>query len=311
MTSAPPAALCSQIQLESLDPDLARVLQSTGHSLTSLEPIRRSDSPRPMPCCYRARFAGAGCLKARVVASGSQAERIEYILRHLAGPTSGALPQVVARCGRALLTPWIDGPTLDRAPSSSTLVARCAALHAAIHTVPVPEEYPFAAEGNASAPPNLERALAALRAAGVLSGSEAADLAAIAVRFAPPAFPSGFVHRDLCAENIVIDSHGELRVVDNETVAVGAYDFDLARTWYRWPMSGRDRQAYLSAYARRRGLDEFLDHFPYWAILTLVDSAQGRQGAPEPVASLPLARLRRLLETIDRGVAVSRLVFES
>jgi hypothetical protein len=30
---------------------------------------------------------------------------------------------------------------------------------------------------------------------------------------------------------------GRLRVVDNEALSVGACDYDLARTWHRWPMT--------------------------------------------------------------------------
>ena len=35
----------------------------------------------------------------------------------------------------------------------------------------------------------------------------------------------------------MIRPDGALCLVDNETVDLGPLDYDLARTWYRWPLA--------------------------------------------------------------------------
>jgi hypothetical protein len=84
-------------------------------------------------------------------------------------------------------------------------------------------------------------------------------------------------------------------VVDNETICELWQDYDLARTWYRWPMDTLAFAAFLEGYHLHRAADEFLAHFQFWTISVLLRSAafRLRNGvAPE----LPVQRLESLLQ---------------
>jgi aminoglycoside phosphotransferase (APT) family kinase protein len=65
---------------------------------------------------------------------------------------------------------------------------------------------------------------------------------------------AGVVHRDLCPENIVRRPSGALCVIDLESAAIGAGAYDLARTWYRWPMAPEHRAALFTAYTDHGGV---------------------------------------------------------
>jgi aminoglycoside phosphotransferase (APT) family kinase protein len=105
----------------------------------------------------------------------------------------------------------------------------------------------------------------------------------------------GLVHKDFCRENMVVSPDGVVRVVDNETLAVDCPDYDLTRTWYRWPMDPAQAVAYLAGYRRHRSTETLARHFPFWAVAVLSESAlfRLRRGLS---AALPLGRLRELLD---------------
>ena len=65
----------------------------------------------------------------------------------------------------------------------------------------------------------------------------------------PIAAARGPVHGDLCAENLVLASDGRVISIDNERVRIDFLDFDLARTWTRWPMSARMHTRFERRYA--------------------------------------------------------------
>ena len=125
---------------------------------------------------------------------------------------------------------------------------------------------------------------------------------AAATAAAPAEVEVGLVHGDLCLENIVIHT-GIIRIVDTEDLRIYACDHDLARTWYRWPMSDAAWSAYRDGYERERGATRFLDSFVHWAVVALVESAAFRLRAHTPAAGEPVARLRDLLA---RGAAHAR-----
>ena len=81
------------------------------------------------------------------------------------------------------------------------------------------------------------------------------------------------IHRDYCAENLLLAPSGRIHVVDNESIDVGPLDYDLARTWYRWPMGPRQRAAYWKGYARYRDPGSFSSSFAFWAVKVLVESS--------------------------------------
>ena len=107
--------------------------------------------------------------------------------------------------------------------------------------------------------------------AGALSSASRKRLIALLEAHLPADSPIGVIHRDFCAENLVWDASGQPHVVDNETMQIGALDFDLARTWYRWPMTDAQATAFLDGYSSHRSPESFLASFVFWTLVMLVD----------------------------------------
>src|SRR4030095_9232601 len=121
-----------------------------------------------------------------------------------------------------------------------------------------------------------ERSLRALLAAKAVEESLAACLRAAAAERDPRIAPAGIIHTDLCAENLVVDPAGIVRAVDNEALRTGPTGFDLARFWYRWPMSASAWDTYVSAYARLADPEPALAHFAFWKLAAVLHSARVR-----------------------------------
>src|SRR5690606_4751555 len=73
-------------------------------------------------------------------------------------------------------------------------------------------------------------------AASALTADEAAALVQLMRALDPGHAPAVLIHLDFCTENMVVDAHGALRVIDNEQLEIAAAGLDLARTFCRWPM---------------------------------------------------------------------------
>ena len=142
----------------------------------------------------------------------------------------------------------------------------------------------------------LEADLGTLRDAGAIAEDQARRLLAAAARHDPRVAATSLIHKDLCPENLVIDPHGVLRAVDNEWMTVGPTGFDLARTWYRWPMSDPMWRSYLSAYARFADPEPALSHFTFWRIAAVAKSARVRIERGMGGADVPLRCLAALAD---------------
>ena len=124
----------------------------------------------------------------------------------------------------------------------------------------------------------------------------AQEAVALARRSAPATADWGLCHGDFCAENLLVVPALGLHVVDNETICELWQDYDLARTWYRWPMEALAFAAFLDGYREHRQADTFLAHFQFWAICALLRSAafRLREGVS---AEVPIRRLEALLKS--------------
>ena len=120
----------------------------------------------------------------------------------------------------------------------------CGALQGFVHRVPIAADapdQPADAVGGSSA--RLRARIAELQAAAVLQEHDSQRAVDLAERYAPDTCALGFVHNDFCAENIVLTPAGDCAVIDNELLGIGPLDYDLGRTWYRWPMTPAQRAA--------------------------------------------------------------------
>jgi phosphotransferase family enzyme len=296
MNSTPDPIVTSQ-----LGDSLLRLVRTIGVPLVEVTPLRGPGYPGYEPNSFRIDFADGRSLKGRRCGNARRAELVESVLRHLDHP---ALPKAVARSGEALLVEWAEGRPLDGPDCTPDLLSSCGALQGYMHSVPIPRQHPFAGDVTMAARiEKLEQDLTALAAGRVLDDDEARRARELAVRCAPQHPDVGFVHRDFCAENLVLTPAGDIRVVDNEALAVDACDYDLGRTWHRWPMRRPQREAYFDGYARHRSPADFVRHFPFWAIVAVAGAASFRLKIHPAGALAPASKLRALLHALECGAA--------
>lgn len=297
----------SSAQLErSLGADLLAAVRALDLSLVAATPAAGDGYPGYQPSAFRLETADGRVLKGRLLDNAAAAEQAEYVAR--------ALPRVVPaplmRCGRALVTEWVEGWRPDGARCTTVLLRQCGALLAGVHLMPIAAaDQQRSAARLAGRSANLRDGAAALTAVGILAPDEAEAMIETALRHAPRITSMGFTLGDFCPENTIVARSGEVFFIDHEGLAIDHCDYDFARTWYRWAMTAEQRAAFLDGYAERRSVEAVRTHFPYWAIIALVAAAEFRRLRHADAAAIPIGRLRALLAGLARGVAAADLVY--
>lgn len=272
------------------DPDLRDLLAAL--PVLRIAPVTSLAGANSARASYRAELRDGGSVKARRLSDPFEAERLAHLTRHLRSPQ---VPEVLAQRGAAVIEPWIEGSPLDGLASDLPRMSACGALLAAIHTAPPPADAAGRiADAREERRARLDQNMRALREMNAIDDGAAQEIAALAS--APPKAPAfGLIHGDFCAANLVETRDGRIVTIDNETLRLEALDYDLARTWYRWPMNADEANAFLDGYRGRRDPADFLRGFRYWAACALVDAAVFRRGAGTGDPDLPLRRLDGLL----------------
>jgi aminoglycoside phosphotransferase (APT) family kinase protein len=214
-----------------MTPEIAAALAHfaiTPRRVVLISPLRERKGSR---YSYRVDAQDGRVVKLRQLNSSERARRLLQLRTGL----EAAFAPALAHHGRVLLEEWIDGAALSdadaaaRAEEAGALLGRlhATALDSAAHTTR------STSERSAEALSNLE----ILYAAGQLAPSVAAALRAEIARRDPGTARAVLIHLDFCAENMLIDTRGRLRVIDNELLMIAPAGFDLGRTFDRWPMS--------------------------------------------------------------------------
>jgi Ser/Thr protein kinase RdoA (MazF antagonist) len=280
-----------------LGADLWALVARLDAPLVAARILTRLPSPVMAHASFQLRFANGRTVKGRRVETPDQAHRIAELL-----PRLGVrhFPRLLACHGHALLEAWIPGTSLARVTPSALVFRRCGRILGSIHVTRSPDGMVTVPAGAARRLAVAERQLAQLEGLGALSGASSRRALCHLRDNVPDHVAAGIIHRDFCAENIVLTSVRDPYVIDNETIRVDTPELDLARTWYRWPMTPPQREAFLTGYRSRRDPSSFLRHFPFWGIAALVDTALFRLRAQTPAASLPVRRLDALLRQLER-----------
>ena len=269
MTAAPePGPVAVTSDPERLGPDLEALVAALDVPVRRIVALTRLRAPGVEHASFRLELADGRVLKGRRLLSAEHAARVTAILEVM---DRRHFPHVIAHLGEALLEEWRPGELLDHTTLGPARMRQCGAILGAVHRAAPP-----AVEVDERARP--EARLEAVRwqsrrlvQAGALSAASRRRLIALLEARLPADPAIGVIHRDFCAENLVWDASGQPHVVDNETMQVGALDFDLARTWYRWPMTDAQATAFLDGYRAHRSPEAFLTSFVFWALATLVD----------------------------------------
>lgn len=270
--------------------DLWRLAKSGASPLTDVAMLSRPS--RAARGTFRLTFADGSVVKGRRCEHRRQAERIQELAAYL---DPRHFPRIHRRHGCALLEEWVEGRPLA-ATTDDGVFERSGAILASLHSVGLPRDRRLSARSYIEASgPRVIQGLARLVRLNAVSKEDGAAARELAMSSIPRDLVPALVHGDFCGDNMVVDANGRVHPIDNESVIVHVPEYDLARTWYRWPMSERQRAAYETGYGDSPAVARFRTHFDFWAILVLVESALFRLrvaiGAPE----IPLQRLRSLL----------------
>ena len=271
--------------------DLWALVESRGIRLQDATQL--SGTPGASRATFRLEFADGRILKGRRCQTSGQAAQIERLGRLL---DPRYFPRVLARQGPALLTEWVAGRPLMPGDITVARLRACGTILAEVHRTPIADQERAAASSSILAwRRTLMDGLVALTRCGALRPGEQEAAAALAARSTPPHPTLCLTHGDFCEQNIVLDQRAELHVVDNENLGVQPVEYDLARTWYLWPMKTAERTAFVGGYALDEPLARFTAHFDFWTTLVLVESARFRLRHRTADPSVPLRRLRSLI----------------
>lgn len=280
-----------------LGPSLGELVVDLGMSITRAEEItvvpafgvRRT---------YRLWCSDGRTLKGRNFPSAARAEVAWRIHEQFGSPV---LAKAIARRGEAMLEEWVEGSVLAGGPIAPALICQAGRLLGALHACPVPgigdiAHEPLDVEGWLR---KTEDNLSALEDQGVLSAAGVARLLDLAHARRREAATIGVVHRDLCPENLVLRSDGQLVSVDNGSLTIGSIAEDLARLRYRWPMSAGELDAFCAGYEEFRSADGLRGVPWFWHVIVLVNSARARLGISRSAASAVVRPIASLLQEAD------------
>ncbi len=280
-------------------PDVLRVLADLGLAPRSFTPVGGYPKWRRGRVTYRVELASGDVVKVRRVTRTRAPRRAELVVRALDDPD---LPAPLALHGRVTVERWVDGVPLDSMTPTMWQIEAAADLLGRLHAVTSVPGRPF--RRVSSLAPLLAKSVKridTLRDRELLTGAEAKELVGRLRNGFPERATRGVVHGDLCAQNLVATPDGRLVSIDNERVRIDFLDFDLARTWVRWPMSEAARDRFERRYATWGRPTPERAETTAWRVCATVKSSLTISGTPDVGPDLARAQLDRLFAPVERG----------
>jgi hypothetical protein len=290
--------------LEALGGDLLALIEDIGVPMVEAIPVTTIPSPGPGRASFRLTLADGQILKGRRVKTEGDVARIARLSSLL---DERYFPPVLAHRGCALLTRWIPGRHVVPGRWTSTQLRTCGRVQASIHRIPLSSDI-APLRRLVDWDRRLDQLLGELVACEALDSGQAREVYRLAALSAPATASLGVCHTDFCGDNVIIAAGGRVCVVDNESIRVESYEYDLARTWYRWPMTPTQQRAYAEGYGAHDHVAGFAAHFLHWALRAVTDSAAYRMRVHAASARIPLDRLTELLRSHGRTESFPRLL---
>jgi hypothetical protein len=237
---------------------------------------------------YRVDLEDGRTVKARHFGSEEGARR----LFELGAGLGAAFARPLAQYGPVLVEEWIEGTSLGDCEAAAW-AEDAGILLGRLHTTPLGAEVP-PTSSTQKWREAAESDLALISLAGKLSAGDVASLQSEIARRDPEVARVVLIHKDFCAENMLIDARGRLRIIDNEQLEIAPAAFDLGRTFHRWPMSDETWTRFLRGYRSSALMEP--EAIAFWRIVASLETSRVfLQRFPERLdASLGL--LRRFAE---------------
>jgi hypothetical protein len=243
-----------------LETEVREALALGGWRPCALALISPLGERKGMRYAYRVETDDGLVVKARHFGSVEEAQRVHELRLGL----EDAFAPVLGRFGPVLIEAWLEGAMLGAAEAQSWTQA-AGALLGRLHARPLG---PGSSAEEATTRWNEAAAtdLTLLRRAEALSAAECEAVRAALLRHDPGRARVALIHKDFCAENMLIDRRGRLRIIDTEQLAVEPIGFDIAWTWHRWPMSKQSWARFMAGY--RSAAPAEPDALEYWRVAT-------------------------------------------
>jgi aminoglycoside phosphotransferase len=288
-----------------LGADLSALIVALGVPVVEVVRVTTIRAPGSFRASFALTLADGQVLKGRRLNAPADVARVTR-LSALLDPRY--FPPILAHRGHALLTRWVPGRSVPPEAWAPADLRASGQLQARLHRLHVSAELTVTQARTLDWTVRLDSWLGDLAAGGALDAHEARAITRLVVASAPATTRTGVCHTDFCADNIILSDAGDICVIDNEGLSLDSPEFDLARTWYRWPMTNTQQRAYADGYSARDHAECFADHFLHWALLAVLDSAAYRVRVGAPGARVPLERLAELQRTLARDESFPRLL---
>jgi hypothetical protein len=286
------------IERQPMDELVAQVLAREQFTVVEYARISEFAAARTARHAYRVSLADGRTIKARRTLSDARARSVCDALQALGNEH---FARVIGREGAVLIEEWVNGDALSSGTAGEPHLHEAAALLARVHRTAVVGG--VAVAGLRSTAPRLAEAetrLSSLIERGALAVEDRETLSTALRQFDPRQAQAGLVHLDFALENMVIDMQGQLRLVDNEAMGVDAFDYDLARSWYRNGLPPETWARFEDAYREAAGPGARDRSAPFWRIAAVVEGAVTRLDADPARAVVPLDRLRDMAAALRR-----------
>lgn len=260
--------------------ELHTAVQQLGGEIESVEEITRLRAPHSTRCLFKLQLRDGQTVKGRRFRSAKHRRSVSRLM-----PLLQDLPfsRLIATHGATTLEQWINGTPLEPELMDEDRTRRTASIMGALHTLKdIPVDSQAAARDTHWYLARMKNQIGWLVEQNGMTRKTGDRLIEQAENNQPRRLETGLIHTDLHPRNMVVSEDGEIWIVDNEDLRLGALDYDLARCWRQWPMSRSQRRVFSSSYNSFRSLAPFLTHQDFWSICTLAVSARvhGRHGWP-------------------------------
>lgn len=257
-----------------LGEDLFDLTRTVDSPLIEAIPLSTSISSQLEKGAFLFKFRNGKVLKGRRFESVKHAQKVYELWSYF---NLGILPEILSLKGCAMLTEWVDGTNLLPDNLTPELARRCGLLHGLVHSIEIPEQIidkykVHLAYDKSQFFTIISQQIEEIVKYDYLNNSEARMLMDLVERNYPDDFSLGLVCGDFCNENLVLNGDEKIYFIDNESISIDDFDHDLARTYYRWPMTEKQRSSYFEGYHNYRGSERFYNHYYFWIIKVLIKS---------------------------------------
>lgn len=252
--------------------DILEAVRKLGAGIDTVEGITRLRAPGRRHASFRLKLTDGRTVKGRRFKSAERRESVTALYPLLEGLP---LSRILSVHGAATIEEWIHGSPVEPGELGTELIHDLASILGTLHSRSVSRGIsPTQTRGMDWHSGRLRNQLTQLVDLDQIGSETARKLFDRAMDSQATGLENGIIHTDFHPRNMVMKQDGEIWIIDNEGIRLGALDYDVARCWRQWPMTRAQRDIFCKAYRDFRSLDSFLAHQEFWSICTLVHSAR-------------------------------------